>query len=384
MHKKVLIVCSVISFIEWFNKKNIEYLHNSCKYEVHIACNFEYFEDTDKNKTIRYIEELNKKGIILHQIPFSRTPFSIQCLKSFIKLKNIINIHDFSLIHVHTPTASIITRLASINARKKGSVVMYTCHGFHFHKSAPAINWILYYPIEKIMSKYCDYIVTINKEDYSRTCKFYTPNVRYIPGVGVNVDKIQNCSVDKMNYKKGLGIPETSILILSIGEMIERKNHEIIIKALGELKNPNIYYAICGKGPLKNHLYKLAKKNNLEDRILFLGFRNDIPELCNTADISAFPSLIEGLGLAGIEAMSAGVPLISSNVHGILDYVIDGETGYACPPKDFHAFADAISKLVNNPLLREKMGEKCKIIARKFELNNALSEMWKIYDEILK
>ena len=163
-------------------------------------------------------------------------------------------------------------------------------------------------------------------------------------------------------------------MILSVGEMIERKNHEVIIRALGKIKNPNIYYVICGKGPLKDHLKKIACEVGVEDKVIFLGFRQDIPELCNTADISAFPSKIEGLGLAGIEVMAAGVPLVSSNVHGILDYVIDGETGYA----------KAIDILASDSKLRESMKTKCIEAVKPFELNNALRVMWDIYDEILR
>lgn len=141
---------------------------------------------------------------------------------------------------------------------------------------------------------------------------------------------------------------------------------------------------ICGKGPLKEYLSNLAKQLGIADHVVFLGFRKDIPELCNASDISAFPSKIEGLGLAGIEAMAAGVPLISSNVHGILDYVIDGETGYACDPEDVDGFAKAIDKLANHPHLRLEMKEKCLKAVEPFELNNALRTMWDIYDEVLK
>ena len=166
--------------------------------------------------------------------------------------------------------------------------------------------------------------------------------------------------------------------------MIKRKNHEVIIRALAKTKNPNIYFAICGKGPLKKYLQNLASKLGVYNRVKFLGFRRDIPELCNTADISAFPSYIEGLGLAGIEAMAAGVPLVSSNVHGILDYVIDGKTGYAMDPKDVDGFACAINKLADDELLRKRMASNCWEAVKPFEIENALKAMWTIYNEILK
>lgn len=381
--KKVLIVASVISFIEWFNKENVEFLRETMSCQVHIAANADYFEDTDEARTRDYLKKLNDEGVIIHNIHFARSPFSAENYSVYQQLKRIIEENNFDLIHCHTPTVSMMTRLAARAARRQGTKVMYTCHGFHFHNATPKKNWLIYYPVERLLSRYCDYLVTINREDYKRAKTFHCKNVRYIPGVGVDLNKIKNTTVDRRAYKAQLGLPEDCILILAVGEMIERKNHEVIIRALGKLKQENLYFAIAGKGPLKEELETLAKDLGISDHVRFLGFRRDIPELCHTADISAFPSRIEGLGLAGIEAMAAGVPLVSSNVHGILDYVIDGKTGFACPPEDVDAFATAISTLANDSALREGMKPACLEAVKPFEIENALNVMWDIYRELL-
>lgn len=383
MNKKILIVASVVSFIEWFNKENVDYLQIQKGHEVHIACNFDYLQDTDEERTRVYIDRLKEKGVHLHNIAFARSPFNIGNISAYKELKALINKEFFDLIHCHTPTVSILTRLAARSARKKGSKVMYTCHGFHFHNVSPKKNWLIYYPIERMMAHFTDYLVTINQEDYNRAKKFATKNVRYIPGVGVDLNRIKNCVVNRAEYKEALGISKDAVLVLSIGEMIERKNHEVIIRAIANIESDNIYYAICGKGPLKEYLKALANKLGIGNRVLFLGFRKDIPELCNTADISAFPSRIEGLGLAGIEAMAAGVPLVSSNVHGILDYVKDGITGFAINPDNVRGFSIAIETLAKNEELRRNMDDNCRKAVEPFDIHNALKAMWSIYDEIL-
>ena len=382
--KKVLIVASVVSFIEWFNKENVEFLKNDMGCDVHIACNFDYMNDTDVERTKKYIERLEALGIVMHNIAFARSPFSKDNVNAYKLLKAVIESERFDLIHCHTPTVSMMTRFAAKGVRKNGTVVMYTCHGFHFHNASSKKNWLVYYPVERFLSRYCDYIVTINKEDFNRAKTFSCKNVRYIPSVGVDINKIKNTSVDKKQKKAEIGIPEDKLLVLSVGEMIDRKNHEVIVRALGKLNDPNIYYVIAGKGPLKEHLEALSEELQIADRVKFLGFRTDVHELYYAADISAFPSKIEGLGLAGIEAMAAGVPLISSNVHGILDYVIDGKTGYAVPPCDVDGFAEAIKKLADDPALRESMREDCLAAVAPFEINNALNVMWDIYREVLE
>lgn len=381
--KKVLIVASVISFIEWFNRDNVDYLASELGCEVHIACNLDYMNDTDCEKTQRYIDQLTLQGIVLHNIHFSRSPIHKANLKAYKALKKLIGENHFDLIHCHTPAASMLTRLAAKKARKKGTKVMYTCHGFHFHKASPKSNWIKYYLIEKKLSKYCDYLVTINREDFDRAKKFHCKNVRYIPGVGVDLKKFDNVEADKDKLLEELHIPQDAVILLSVGELIERKNHEVIIRALGELKDKNIYYLICGKGPLEKKLLKTAKELDIADQVFLLGFRNDVNELCAIADIGAFPSRIEGLGLAGIEQLAAGAPLVSSNIHGIMDYMIDGETGFVCPPDDVRGFAKAIRTLASDPALRLSMRPKCKSVVAPYDTDYANKAMRDIYNEIL-
>lgn len=381
--KKILIVASVVSFIEWFNKENIDFLNQELGCEVHVACNLEYMKDTDEARTKAYIEKIRKQGVVLHQIPFSRSPFALKNGRAYRLLKTLIDREGFSLVHCHTPTASMLTRLAARSARKRGCSVMYTCHGFHFHKAAPKKNWLLYYPIEKWLSRYSDCIVTINREDYARAKTFHCPCVRYIPSVGVDIHRIKNAQVDKEAKREEIGVPAHKTLILSVGELIPRKNHQVIIRAVAKLQDPNIFYAIAGKGPLAEKLAALARRLGVADQVLFLGFRTDVAELYHVADISAFPSRIEGLGLAGVEAMAAGVPLVSSNVHGILDYVIDGKTGFALAPNDVNGYAEAIRRLADNPQMREQMKEDCYRAVEPFEIKNALRVMWDIYEEFL-
>ncbi|MCQ2385534.1 MAG: glycosyltransferase, partial [Clostridia bacterium] len=213
--KKVLIAASVISFIEWFNRDNIAYLLDlGC--EVHIACNTEYMEDTDALRTRQYLEELKQKGVILHHFAFARSPFRFSNIKAYKELKKLIKTERFCAVHCHTPTVSILTRLAAASSRKQGTKVVYTAHGYHFFKGAPLKNWIAFYPIERFCSRFTDVLITINEEDYKcakRFCRNKKVRVEYVPGVGIDTAYFKGVELEegereyiRKRMREGLGV----------------------------------------------------------------------------------------------------------------------------------------------------------------------------------
>lgn len=375
--KKVLITTALAGFIRSFLKNDIEILQDM-GYEVHCAANKNHAGSDDID---RFFEENN---IIFHQVDFSSNkPFSKQTIVVYKQLKQVKIKHNFDIVHCHTPISGAITRILFNNYRKKGTKVIYTTHGFYFHKEASRKVWIIYRTIEDIMSRLSDMIITINNEDFENAKKMHCDKVRHINGVGVDTKKFINCNINRDEYRKSIGINQDDIMILAIGELSNRKNHQIIIKALGRLNMSNSIFVICGNAMTEEatteELKKLAVENNV--RLLLLGLRKDIPEIIKCADIGVISSTREGLGLAGIEMLAGGLPLVSSNVHGIMDYMIDGKTGYVCNPYDEIEFADSIVKLGNMDL-RLKMKQECINSAKKFDKLISYNQMKKIYKEI--
>lgn len=327
---------------------------------------------------------LIKMGCKIHKFNFHRSPINFKNFVEYFKLKKLLQEEKYDVIHTHTPIASALVRLA---CRKHANVkVMYTAHGFHFFKGAPVKNWLLYYPIEKWLSRYTDVLITINREDYHMAKREFkvAGRVEYISGVGFDTRKMVEVKVDKKAKRREIGVPENAFVVLSVGELNENKNHETIIKAVASLKNPDTYYIVCGEGHLNNYLSKLSRELGIENQVKLLGFRKDIAEICKVADVFAFPSKREGLGLAALEAMASGLPLITSNIHGIVDYSVDGVTGYTCSPTDVYGFAKAIDRLSNNTDQRNNIGLNNIAIAKKFDIDYVKEELWKIYEPILQ
>ena len=252
----------------------------------------------------------------------------------------------------------MLVRLASRKVRKNGTKVIYTAHGFHFYKGAPLKNWVLYYPIERLLARYTDVLTTINIEDYERAKKsFKAKKIKYIPGVGIDTNRFQQIDVNKLVKRQEIGVPEDSFVVLSVGELNKNKNHETVIKAIARLNNPNVYYVICGQGVLEDYLKKLIKELGLERQIKLLGFRKDIGEICKVADLFVFPSFREGLSVALMEAMASGLPIVCSEIRGNVDLVKDQKGGYLVKPEDVNGFRMNIDKLVKDEALKEHDGK---------------------------
>lgn len=321
-------------------------------------------------------------GCKIYSIPYVRSPFSNRNLHAINMIRRVVEENKYDIVHCHTPIASVCTRLACRHLRKDGLKVFYTAHGFHFYNGAPKLNWMVYYPIEKLCSRFTDKLITINKEDYELAKKkFKAKEVHYVPGVGVDLSRFEDVHIERAVKRQEIGVPEDAKLLLSVGELNENKNHQVIIRALAKLNDANVHYAIAGTGAKKESLLQLAKELGVEAQMHLLGFREDVPELNYVSDVFCFPSYREGLGLASIEAMACGLPIITSNVHGINDYSQNGVTGYKCAPADVDGFAKAIRDLTDNSALAEEMGAYNKKYVEKYEVKRIIEIMSEIYCE---
>lgn len=377
--KKALIVTAFARFVKSFLTNDIRILQ-SMGYEVHCAANIHHAGAECMDE---YFKEMD---VVFHQIEFSSSkPISRETFISYIEMKKLCNEIQFDLIHCHTPIAGVIARMAGKQQRKHGCRMLYTTHGFYFHKYSSKKTWLIFHTVEDYMSRYTDAIITINHEDYGNARNMHCKNVYYIPGVGVDTKKFENAEVEKNTYRKKIGINDDELLVLAVGELSHRKNHQVIIKALAEANIPKVVFMICGNAMTsantKKELEEMAKKLNVDLRLM--GLRDDIPEICKCADIGVMPSTREGLGLSGIEMLASGLPVVASRVHGIVDYISDGVDGYLCDPYNEHEFADAIKKLVSVDV-RNSMKKDCIKYAKKFDKSFSYKKMQEIYDEVLK
>lgn len=365
--KKALIVATVVGFIANFEINDI-FILQKMGYEVHIASDM-----SDCNNK----EKLNKllcTGIIAHNIKFFRNPFRYGNIKAFRQLNHLVKTEHFDLIHCHTPVGGVFGR--AVGHLNHVNQVIYTAHGFHFFKGAPLKNWLIYYPIEKFFSRWADIQITLNNEDYQRAKKFHTKIVKRIHGVGIDINKFNQGKSNRKTKRTELNLGIQDIMLLSVGQLERDKNQIVVLKAMKKLSKYNCKYYICGVGNKEKEYRTYINENQLQNNVFLLGYRTDVAELLQAADIFVFPSLFEGLSVALMEAVAAKVPIACTNVRGNVDTVITKESYFS--PNNEKELVNVIEKILSSndsAIMAEKNFKNLK----KFQLSHVDKEMRAIY-----
>lgn len=366
--KKVLFTSHVANFakfnypfMEWFKEQG---------YEVHYASMGEEKIDCDKHFIV----------------PFERSPFKLNNLRAVSKLKKIIDAERYDVIHTHTPMGGVVTRVAAMTARKKGTRIIYTAHGFHFFKGAPLLNWLIFYPIEKIMAKYTDTLITINKEDFELAKNKFKTEVKYIPGVGIDGEKFSiNMTVDeKMALRHSLGLGADDFVMIYPAEISKRKNQIWLIVSLAKTmrKNPHYHLLLPGKDSLDGKCQQLVNEIGLQDNVHFLGYRRDMPQLFKISNVAVSTALQEGLPVNIMEAMCAELPVVATDCRGNRDLIDSGVNGYIIGIGDSTDLVEKINLVYENKTARMRMIKKGRKGMSKYLLDGVLNDHINIYGEI--
>lgn len=366
MNKKILVTSTDLMMIQFL----VPHIKNLSEqgYDVEIVCsNVGGRVDEVRKKLQKYVNKM-------YIVQLYRSPVNFNNIHGYRQLTKIINGTYYDIIWTNEPVMGVVTRLAAREARKAGTKLLYMVHGFHFYKGAPLLNWMLFYPIEKVMASKCDVICTVNHEDYQRVQKFHVKETKYIHGIGINTDRL-TLKEERNDIRRELGLERNAFIVLSIGELNKNKNQAVIIKAISLIKDSTIHYLLCGKGNQLEKLKNQVEELHLEKQVHFLGYRTDVVDICSQANIYVMPSKREGLPVSSLEAMYCGLPLVTSNIRGLNDIMEDEVSGYMCNPDDYKMFAKRIKKLKANPELCKKMGMRNKEAVELYCIDNSKKEV---------
>lgn len=405
--KAVLMVASAASMIDQFNIPNIKLLIEM-GYHVDVAVNFVHGSTCDDKKIEELLKMLDKLSADCYQIDFDRkitnVAAAVRALRQLdeivkgkaVPLNHIRHYHinpengaAYAFIHCHSPIGGAAGRII---ARKHKIKTVYTAHGFHFYQGAPKKNWVLFYPAEKLLSRITDILITVNKEDFRRAAKeFHAKKTVYIPGVGVDIERFRiektgNPQLNPDSIRRKLaekyGFSADAFILLSVGELHKRKNHKVVLEALYKLNNPEIVYLLAGQGEQEMNYKKLVKTWGLEKNVKFLGFQREVEELYRAADCFVHPSLREGFGIAPMEAMASGLPLISADINGMKDYTENGRTGICVCPTSVKEMTKAVSRMYADSEFRKKCGAFNSCRAMDYSMEKSSRVMRGVYSKI--
>lgn len=374
---KILFVATVRSHIGQFHMPFIREL-KAQGVEVHAA-----FKDNSADKPGLDLSAIDKT----FEVPFERRPLRPNNIKAYRELKKIIDGNGYDAVHCHTPMGAVITRLAAKSARKKGTKVIYTAHGFHFFKGASIKNWMLFYPVEKYLSKYTDCLITINSEDCELAYKkkFRAGKIYKVHGVGVELDKFKAVDADeKARLRAEYGYDGDTFIMIYPADLSVRKNQPMLFDALQKIaeKNKNVKLLLPGQ-PIRLEEYKrMISERGIADNVEFLGYRRDINNLVGLSDLSVASSFQEGLPINLIEAMAMGNAIVATDVRGNNDAVEDGVNGYLVPVGDSDLMAEKILELMNDREKLRTFGENGLDMVKDFSTENVNREMLTIYGNL--
>ena len=289
---------------------------------------------------------------------------------NFIFINKYIENHRFDIIHAHLTPAQV--SMAIVRLIYKNKIPLITTEHSTYNRRRKMIfklfDYVLYSQFDRIVA-----ISYATKKEL----------VKWVPGAvsrcciihnGIDIGDFQNPSkAERRVQKEGLHI-------LSIGRLHSQKGQDILLRAFAFTNGMYLY--LVGDGLLRKKMEGLVKKLNIEEKVFFLGNRSDIPDLLMNADIYVQPSLSEGFGIATLEAMASGLPVVVSNVPGLADIV--GEAGITFPPGDVKKLASILILLGSDVSLRNKLSDLAKQRSTLFSLKSSVNEYMVLYKDVLR
>lgn len=317
-----------------------------------------------------------------HELPLSRNPLSPALFAAPAAIRRLVEDGGYDLVHVHTPVAAFLVRLALRNLPVR---VVYTAHGFHFHRHGAAWSNRVFRTLEQQAAPWCDRLITLNREDFDAARHFAT-QVLYMPGIGIDTrqwaaERIPPQAIAACRAE--LPLCDDDILFLQVAELTPGKRQTDTLQALALLADAHVHVAFAGTGAQEDELRALATRLGVAAQVHFLGFRNDIPVLMRASRAVLLPSAREGLPRSLLEAMSLGVPIIASDVRGCRELAEQGGLVHALG--DCQGLAHCLRQLANDAALAIELGQMGSAHVREggYDIRHIIVAHEQLYQELL-
>jgi glycosyltransferase involved in cell wall biosynthesis len=341
------------------------------------------------------VDELRREGYVIHAVEIERQIRPIASIASLRALTRVIARGGYDVVHVHTPVASVLGRIAAATAGTPH--VVYTAHGFYFHDRMSTPAYRFYHTVERCAARLTELILTQSREDFETARQSGlspTVKLRYLVN-GVDVRRFRADAVNAMRrraLRRALAIPDGAFPLLGVtGRITREKGYLELAEALRLLRRnlPRTHLLVIG-GQLSNErdafevrFTEYLRAHDLQSQVTFAGFRDDVRDLLGLLDIFVLPSYREGLPRSILEAMAMGLPVVTTDVRGCREAVRHGETGLVVPPREGFPLAQGIERLARDDAMRKSFGASGRARAvAEYDERLVFSRLEAVYAEI--
>ncbi len=344
------------------------------KYDITVICK-EEGELTDILKT-KEINFITVPSLVRRVNPFKD-------FKALNDITRLLKQEKPDIVHTHSSKSGVIGRIAA--SRAGIPVIFHTIHGFSFHEFSSLTAKTIYIPIERFASKFTDLHISVNQYDMDFAVKHKIINKDKILRVYNGIDLEENTrKPDRDGFKESLNIPAEALTVTQVGRLWRQKAPEVFVQTAVKIlkQRKDVYFLLVGDGELRSKLEWMITLHHCEDNIKILGWRNDAGKILSISDVFMLTSLWEGLSIAILEAMARKLPVVTSNIKGNRELVIENETGFLCTPNQPDIFFEKLSLLLDSSSLRQKLGSAGFERAQKdFSIRKTVSTIDKLYHD---
>jgi len=311
-----------------------------------------------------FVPGMRASGYRVETVSIARGMNPLSALRSVVVLTRLFRRERFDIVHVHTPVASLVGRLAASVARTPQ--IVYTAHGFYFHEGMPRWKRALFVGLERIAGRVTDVLFCQSAEDAATAvAEGIAPAelVRAI-GNGVDADRFDPAHVlNPVDARAALGIPSGVPVVGIIGRQVQEKGYLELLSAVAavSVRFPDLHVLLVGGRLASDHAASIEPalaqaRVTLGDRLIEVGQRDDTPVMLSAMDVFCLPSYREGMPRTIIEAMMMARPVIATDIRGCREEVVPGETGWLVPARDAGALAAAMVASLEDPAAAARMG----------------------------
>ena len=352
------------------------------KYKQQLVCGF---EGAGESSMRGHIQAQGVTPILISQLA-GNPRLNISDALAFAHILRLLRRQRPLIVHTHTSKAGLLGRVA---ARLTGvPIIVHTFHGLVLKSHYGSLKTSGVRVVERWLARFSDRLIAVSDEDKKDLLAYRiapTHKIEVIP-LGLELDQFIDCRTRRGVLHFELGLDPASRLIGIVGRIAPIKNHRLFFDAMARVlaQHASAHVVVAGDGDLRPQMERYVREMGIADRVSFLGWRHDLPQVYTDLDVVVISSNNEGTPVSAIEAMAAGRPVVATRVGGLPDVISDGDTGYLVAPGDVEQLASAVERVLGDGETTDRLKRNAReSVKHKFAVERLAADIDLLYRRLL-